>query len=96
MASPDNSNSVLPKGTTITLSSWILIADGSGGFDSHLVDPDAQQTSKSTRRRTTDKFVDNLNEIPFPSDIKEIRKQPDFDATSSLSKTPAELEEDLD
>ena len=96
MASPDNSNSVLPKGTTITLGSWILIADGSSGFDSHLVDPNAPGSFESTRRHVADEFVDHLDEIPLPASVKEIQKQPNFDATISLSKTPSELEEDLD
>ena len=94
MASPNNSDSVLAKGTIITFGSWVLVADGSGGFDSRLVNSDAPRTSESTRRRATDEFVNHLDEIPLPTDIKEIRKQHDFDAT--LSKTPSELEEDLD
>ena len=96
MASPNNSDSVLAKGTIITFGSWVLVADGSSGFDSRLVDSDAPGTSESTRRRATDEFVDHLDEIPLPASVKEIQKQPDFDATISLSKTPSELEEDLD
>ena len=41
MASPDNSDSVLAKGTTITFGSWVLVANGSGGFNAHLADPNA-------------------------------------------------------
>jgi len=39
-------------------------------------------------------FVDHLNEIPLPIHVKEIRKQFDFDLTTTES--PSELEEDLD
>jgi hypothetical protein len=96
MALPDNSDYVLPKGTIITLGSWVLVADGSGGFDSHLVDPDAPGTSEPTRCHATDEFVNHLDENPLPDNIKEIQKQPDFDAASFSSKTLPELEEDLD
>ena len=75
MASPDNSDFVLPKGTIITLGSWVLVADGSGEFDSHLVDPDAPGTSEPTRCRATEEFVNHLDENPLPDNIKEIQKQ---------------------
>ena len=48
MASPDNSDSVLAKGTTITFGSWVLTADGTGGFDNHLTDPNAPETPEAS------------------------------------------------
>ena len=88
MASPDNSDSVLAKGTTITFGSWVLIADGSGGFDSHLVDPNAPGSSKSTRRRVADEFVDHLNKIPLHADVKKSKNNLILTQLSLLPKHP--------
>jgi len=43
MAPPDN-NVVPAKGTTFYVGSWVFVADGSGGFDSHLIDPNIPET----------------------------------------------------
>jgi len=93
MASFDD-DSVPPKGTTFFVGSWCFVANGSGGFDSHLIDPRAPEASEAARRRVIDDFIDHLDEIPLPVHVKEIRKQLDFDETTS--KSPFELEEDLD
>ena len=39
MARSSDANNV-PKGTTLFFGSWACMADGSGGFSSHLVTPD--------------------------------------------------------
>ena len=96
MASSNVNDSVLAKGTTITFGSWVLTADGLGGFNSHLADPNALETSEASRRRAANDFIDHLDEIPLPVHVKEIRKQPGFDVTSLPRKSPSELEEDLD
>jgi hypothetical protein len=96
MASSNVNDPVLAKGTTITFGSWVLIADGLGGFDTHLIDPNASKTSEASRRLAANDFVDHLDEIPLPVHIKRIRKQPDFDVTPPLGKSPSELVEDLD
>ena len=44
MASSDSCN-VLEKGTILSFGSWIYVADGSGGFASHLVDPESIEPS---------------------------------------------------
>ena len=47
---------VLPtKGTTFYVGSWVFVADGSGGFDSHLIDPSALEHQKphDVRKSTT-------------------------------------------
>ena len=91
---PLDSNAVPAKGITFYISSWVFIADGSGGFDSHLTDPSAPETSKPARHWQIDNFVDQLDEIKLSVHIKEIRDQPDFDVTNP--KILSELEEDLD
>jgi len=48
MASSNSSDLVLTKGTTITFGSWVLVANGSSGFNAHLADPNALETSEST------------------------------------------------
>ena len=79
---PHDNNMVPSKGTTFYVSSWVFITDGSGGFDSHLIDPSAPEVSEAARRRAVNEFVNQLDEIPLPVHVKEIRKQPDFDITS--------------
>jgi hypothetical protein len=64
MAPLDN-NAVLAKGTTFYLGSWVFVANGLGGFDSHLIDPSASEASEVTRRREINNFVDQLDEIEF-------------------------------
>ena len=93
MAPLDN-NVVPAKGTTFYIGSWVFVADGSGGFDSHLINPSIPKTSKIARHQEVNNFDDQLNEIPLLVHIKEDRNQPDFDVT--VPKTLSELEEDLD
>jgi hypothetical protein len=39
MANFASSTMALPQGATFVFSSWVCIANGSGGFDSHLTNP---------------------------------------------------------
>ena len=88
-------NKVIPtKGTTFYVGSWVFVVDGSGGFDSHLIDLSTPKTSKAEQRREIDNFVDQLDEISLPIHIKKVQNQHDFDVTTP--KTLSELEEDLD
>ena len=94
MALPNN---VVPdEGTTFNIGSWIFTSNGTGGCDSHLAEPETPETSATTRHNCVDEFVGQLNEIPFPVHVEEIRKQSDFDVTSFLPKSLSELKEDLD
>ena len=93
MAPLDN-NVVPAKGTTFYVGSWVFIADGLGGFNSHLIDPSVPKTSKAARRHEVDNFVDQLDEIPLLVHIKEVRNRPNFDIITPT--TLFELEEDLD
>ena len=51
MARSSDANN-MPKGTTLVFGSWACMADGSGGFSSHLVTPD------SPKPKTTPQFAD--------------------------------------
>ena len=88
-----NNNAVPAKGTTFYVASWALIADGSGGFDSCLIDPSAPEASEAARRQEIDNFVDQLDEVELPIHVNEVRNQLDFD--SPTPKTLSEMEEDL-
>ena len=48
MAGSSDANNV-PKGTTLFFGSWACMANGSGGFSSHLVMPDAPRPKTTTR-----------------------------------------------
>jgi hypothetical protein len=48
MASFKFTSAVLDEGTTLVFGSWICIANGLGGFNSHLVDFGKLETSTST------------------------------------------------
>jgi hypothetical protein len=69
---PSNDNIVPLKGTTLFVGSWVFIANGLDGFNSHLIDPSALETSKVARRRTVDDFIDPLDEIPLPAHVTEM------------------------
>jgi len=70
------------------------IANGSGGFDSRLIDLSPPEASEVARRREIDNLVDQLDEVELPVHVSEAPNQTDFDA--SIPKTLFEMEEDLD
>jgi hypothetical protein len=49
MASLDFTSVVLYKGTTFVFGSWICIANGSGGFNSHLANTSKPEASAATQ-----------------------------------------------
>jgi len=83
-------NSVLEKGTSLRISSWIFVADGSGGFKSRSTDQDLPEAAKAAKRPDLDKFIDQLEEIGFLDLNNEDRIQPKFDAIKA--KTLSKLE----
>jgi hypothetical protein len=107
MASFSFTSTVLDEGTTFIFSSWICIANGSGGFNSHLTDSRKPKAFATTRRS-------NLDELLLLDLAGEIEKMSVFDATSTpaapgllgsdsnrseeatQSKSLSDLEEDLD
>jgi hypothetical protein len=78
MASFDFTSVVLDEGTTFIFSSWICIANGSGGFNSHLADTGELEASATTQRSRLNKFVDNLDEMLLPDLAKDIEKESVF------------------
>jgi hypothetical protein len=84
MASLSFTSTVLDEGTTFILSSWICVANGLDGFNSHLVDSNKPKASILTRHSDLDEFIDNLDELLLPNLVRQIEKMSVFDATSTL------------
>jgi len=93
MASLDD-YSVLEKGTSLRIGSWIFVADGSGGFKSRSTDQDLPEAAEAAKRLDLDEFIDQLEGIGFSDLNNEDQTQPKFDV--SKAKTLSELEKDLE
>ena len=91
---PLDENSVLEKGTSFRVGSWIFIADGSGGFKNYPIDQNLPEASKAASHHEFDDLVDQLKEIKFSALGVETWIQPEFGITKT--KTLSELEEDLE
>ena len=68
-------NPVLEKGTSFHVGSWIFVADGSGGFESHSTDQDPPEDSEAAKHREFDEFINQLEEIRFSDLNNEARIQ---------------------
>ena len=66
-----NDNSVLEKGTSLCVGSWIFVADGSGGFESRSTNQDPPEASEAAKRHEFDEFIDQLEEIEVSDLINE-------------------------
>ena len=86
-------NSVLDKGTSFCVGSWIFVADGSGGFNSRSIDRSISEVSEAARSQEINDFVDQLEEVELSVLNNGTRIQLEFDAIGP--KTLSELEEDL-
>jgi hypothetical protein len=53
----------LDEGTMFTFGSWVCVANGSGGFNSHLANTRKPEVSASTSYRDIDKPIHNLGEF---------------------------------
>jgi hypothetical protein len=82
MASLSFTSTVLDEGTIFIFGSWICVANGLGGFNSHLVDFRKPEASAATRRSNLDYFIDNLDELLLPDLPKLIERISVFNATS--------------
>jgi hypothetical protein len=51
---------VLNEGTTFTFGSWVCIANGSGGFNSHLSNTRKPEVPASTSSHDIDNIVEDL------------------------------------
>ena len=60
-----------PQGATFVFGSWVCIANGSGGFDSHIINP---PTLKATSSESSSKFagLDDHGVMLLPDLAKEI------------------------
>jgi hypothetical protein len=63
MASFNFTSTMLDEGTAFIIGSWICIANGSGGFNSHLADTSEPKASATTRCSDLNEFIDNLDEM---------------------------------
>jgi len=91
---PLDDNSVLEKGTSFRVGSWIFVSNGSGGFESCSTDQNVPEASETAKHHELDDFIDQLEEVGFSALNDETRIQPEFGATRA--KTLSELEEDLE
>jgi hypothetical protein len=83
MASLSFTSTVLDEGTTFIFGSWICVANGLGGFNSHLVNSRKPEASTPTRHSDLDEFIDNLDELLLPNLARQIEMMSIFDATST-------------
>jgi hypothetical protein len=81
MASLCSTIVVLDEDTTFIFGSWICVANGLGGFNSHLVDSRKPEASTSTQSRDLDQFIDNLDKLLLPDLVLQIEKMFVFDVT---------------
>jgi hypothetical protein len=66
MASFNFTSALLDEGTTFIFSSWICVANGLGGFNSHLANSKKPEASSSTPSSDLDEFIDNLDDLLLP------------------------------
>jgi hypothetical protein len=85
MASLSFTSNALDKGTTFIFGSWICVANGLGGFISHLVDSKKPEASAATRRSNLDSFVDDLNELLLSDLPRQMQRTSVFDVTSTCA-----------
>jgi hypothetical protein len=83
MASFNFTSAMLEEGTTFTFGSCVCIANGSGGFNSNLVNPRQPEVPAATQCSDLAEFVNNLNEMLLSDLAREIEKQSVFNATST-------------
>jgi hypothetical protein len=83
MASLSFTSNVLDEGTTFIFGFWIYIANGLGGFNSHLIESRKSEASAATRCSNLDSFIDDLDELLLPDLPRQIESTSIFDATPS-------------
>jgi hypothetical protein len=66
MASFSFTSAMLDEGTTFIFSSWTCVANGLGGFNSHLANSKVPEASSSTPSSDLDEFIDNLDDLLLP------------------------------
>ena len=71
-----------PQGVTFIFGSWVCVANGSGGFDSHLTNP---PTLKATTSESSNKFAgsDDHGVMLLPNLAKEIEMRLEDNSSST-------------
>jgi hypothetical protein len=83
MESFNFTSAVLDEGTIFIFGSWICVADGLGGFNSHLANSKEPEASPSTSSSDLDDFINNLDHMLLPDLAQQIKKMSVFNATST-------------
>jgi hypothetical protein len=83
MASLSFTSNVLDERTTFIFGSWICVANGLDGFNSHLVDSRKPKASVATRCSNLNSFIEDLDELLLLDLPRQIKKMSIFNATSS-------------
>jgi hypothetical protein len=66
MASFNFTSGMLNEGTIFIFSSWIYVANGLGGFNSHLANSKEPEATSSTPSSDLDEFIDSLDDLLLP------------------------------
>jgi hypothetical protein len=83
MASFNFTSAVLDEGGTFIFGSWICVANGLGGFNSHLANSKEPEASSSISSSDLDDFIDNLDDMLLPNLAQQIEKMSVSNATST-------------
>jgi hypothetical protein len=76
-------STVLDEGTMFIFGSWICVANGSGGFNSHLANSRKLEASAANECSHLDEFIDNRDELLLLDLAGEIERMFVFDTTST-------------
>jgi hypothetical protein len=63
---PENLMASFNFTSTVIFGSWICVANGLGGFNSHLANSKKPEASSSTPSSDLDEFIDNLDDLLLP------------------------------
>jgi hypothetical protein len=72
MASFNFTSAVLHEGKPFIFGSWICIANGLGGLNSHRANSKEPEASSSTPSNDLDEFIDKLNDKSYPKNFKPV------------------------
>jgi hypothetical protein len=80
----------LEEGEAFIFGSWVSIANGSGDFGSHLVNPKESEASTPTSSRDIKEFADNLGEIQISDLIR--NRESESGSNSAPTRDRSEFE----
>jgi hypothetical protein len=82
MVSLSFTSNMLDEGPTFIFSSWICVANGLGGFNSHLINSWKPKASAATQCSNLDSLIDDLDELLLPDLPRQIKNMFAFNADS--------------